>query len=43
MMLDADVERVPVTDENNKLIGLISIGDIVRGHRTLMEIKQITH
>lgn len=42
IMLDADVERVPVTDENQKLIGLISIGDIIRGHQTLMEIRQIT-
>lgn len=42
IMLDADIERVPIMDENKKLIGLISIGDIVRGHQTLLEIKGIT-
>ncbi|MCE7734757.1 MAG: chloride channel protein [Candidatus Heimdallarchaeota archaeon] len=42
IMLDADIERVPVTDDDNRLIGLVSIGDIIRGHQTLMEIRQIT-
>jgi CIC family chloride channel protein len=42
ILLDADIERAPVVDSDNILIGIVSIGDIVRGHQTLMEIRQIT-
>ncbi len=30
-MLEEDVERAPVVDENRHLLGIVSIGDIVRG------------
>ncbi|OLS19487.1 MAG: H(+)/Cl(-) exchange transporter ClcA [Candidatus Heimdallarchaeota archaeon LC_2] len=42
LLLDADIERAPVVDSNKKLIGIVSIGDIVRGHQTLIEIQKIT-
>ncbi len=41
IMLDNDVERAPVIDEREELIGIVSIGDIIRGHRKLHEISDI--
>lgn len=42
MMLDFDIERAPVVDDEDYLIGIVSIRDIVRGHQTLIEVQQIT-
>ncbi len=35
LMLEHDVERAPVVDENNQLLGIVSLGDIIRGHMKL--------
>jgi len=40
-MLEADVERAVVTDSNNILEGIVSINDIVRGHKKLYDMKRI--
>jgi CIC family chloride channel protein len=32
LMLEHDVERAPVIDKNNQLLGIVSLGDIIRGH-----------
>ncbi|MHA2089249.1 MAG: chloride channel protein [Candidatus Kariarchaeaceae archaeon] len=32
LMLEHDVERAPVVDKNNQLLGIVSLGDIIRGH-----------
>jgi len=40
-MLEADVERAVVTDSNNILEGIVSINDIVRGHKKLYDLKRI--
>jgi IMP dehydrogenase len=40
IMLDQDIERVPVVNEQNDLIGILSIGDIIRGHKKLHEMSE---
>ena len=42
LMLDYDVERAPVQDRDGNMIGMLSLRDIIRGHRTMLGIEDTT-